>query len=107
MAAALGEELERLGAMRTTFVVTGTDTDVGKTVFAAALVAALDGCYWKPVQAGSRARPTARPCAGSAVSRPRASFPRPTGWQRRLPRTSRPSATASRSISTGSTLPCG
>ena len=37
---------------RPCFVVTGTDTDVGKTVFAAALVAALDGAYWKPVQAG-------------------------------------------------------
>lgn len=34
------------------FVVTGTDTDVGKTVFSAALTAALDGWYWKPVQAG-------------------------------------------------------
>lgn len=34
------------------FVVAGTDTDVGKTVFAAALTAALGGCYWKPVQAG-------------------------------------------------------
>jgi dethiobiotin synthetase len=33
-------------------VVTGTDTDVGKTVFAAALAGALDGFYWKPVQAG-------------------------------------------------------
>ena len=33
-------------------VVTGTGTDIGKTVFAAALTAALDGCYWKPVQAG-------------------------------------------------------
>lgn len=33
-------------------VVTGTDTDVGKTVFAAALTAALDGVYWKPIQAG-------------------------------------------------------
>lgn len=33
-------------------VVTGTGTDVGKTVFAAALTRALDGCYWKPVQAG-------------------------------------------------------
>ncbi len=33
-------------------VVAGTDTDVGKTVLAAALVAALDGCYWKPVQCG-------------------------------------------------------
>ncbi len=34
------------------FVVTGTDTDVGKTVFAAGLTALLDGWYWKPVQAG-------------------------------------------------------
>ena len=33
-------------------VVTGTGTDIGKTVFAAALTGALDGCYWKPVQAG-------------------------------------------------------
>lgn len=35
-----------------TFIITGTDTDVGKTVFAAALVGALGGYYWKPVQAG-------------------------------------------------------
>ena len=34
------------------FVITGTSTDVGKTVFAAALTQALNGCYWKPVQAG-------------------------------------------------------
>lgn len=34
------------------FVVTGTDTDVGKTVFAAALARALGAYYWKPVQAG-------------------------------------------------------
>lgn len=33
-------------------VVTGTDTGIGKTVFAAALVGALGGFYWKPVQAG-------------------------------------------------------
>lgn len=33
-------------------IVTGTDTDVGKTVFAAALAGALDATYWKPVQAG-------------------------------------------------------
>lgn len=33
-------------------VVTATDTDVGKTVFAAALVQALRASYWKPVQAG-------------------------------------------------------
>ena len=36
----------------TRIIVTGTDTDVGKTVFAAALTGAIDGCYWKPVQAG-------------------------------------------------------
>jgi dethiobiotin synthetase len=35
-----------------TFVVTGTDTGVGKTIFAAALTQALQGVYWKPVQAG-------------------------------------------------------
>ena len=34
------------------FIVTGTDTDVGKTVFAAALAGQLGGWYWKPVQAG-------------------------------------------------------
>ncbi len=33
-------------------VVTGTDTDVGKTVFAAGLAALLGAAYWKPVQAG-------------------------------------------------------
>lgn len=34
------------------FVVTGTDTGVGKTVFAAALAGHLGARYWKPVQAG-------------------------------------------------------
>lgn len=34
------------------FVIVGTDTDVGKTVFAAALVNALNGYYWKPIQSG-------------------------------------------------------
>jgi dethiobiotin synthetase len=34
------------------FVVTGTDTDVGKTVFSAGLTGFLDGAYWKPVQSG-------------------------------------------------------
>lgn len=34
------------------FVVVGTDTGVGKTIFAAALVGAMDAFYWKPVQAG-------------------------------------------------------
>ncbi len=33
-------------------VVAGTDTGIGKTVFAAGLACALKACYWKPVQAG-------------------------------------------------------
>ena len=36
----------------TAIVVTGTDTGIGKTVFAAGLTAALNAQYWKPVQAG-------------------------------------------------------
>ncbi|WP_170464660.1 dethiobiotin synthase [Ruegeria arenilitoris] len=35
-----------------TVIVTGTDTGVGKTVFAAGLTAALGATYWKPVQSG-------------------------------------------------------
>ena len=38
--------------MTVRIVVTGTDTGIGKTVFSAALAGALDGFYWKPVQAG-------------------------------------------------------
>jgi len=34
------------------FVISGTDTGIGKTVFAAALTGALGGYYWKPVQSG-------------------------------------------------------
>jgi dethiobiotin synthetase len=34
------------------YIVTGTDTGVGKTIFAAALAAHLGARYWKPVQAG-------------------------------------------------------
>ncbi len=34
------------------FVITGTDTDAGKTVFAAGLAGHLGARYWKPVQAG-------------------------------------------------------
>jgi dethiobiotin synthetase len=34
------------------YVVAGTDTGVGKTVFSAALASALDADYWKPVQSG-------------------------------------------------------
>lgn len=34
------------------YVVTGTDTGIGKTVFSAALTGALGAHYWKPVQSG-------------------------------------------------------
>ncbi len=34
------------------FVVTGTDTGIGKTVFSAGLAGALGAHYWKPIQAG-------------------------------------------------------
>ena len=36
--------------------VTGTDTNVGKTVLSALLVAALNGTYWKPIQTGVERR---------------------------------------------------
>lgn len=38
--------------MTRTIVVTGTDTGIGKTVFAAGLASALGGAYWKPIQSG-------------------------------------------------------
>ncbi|WP_412058903.1 dethiobiotin synthase [Bartonella sp. DGB2] len=38
--------------MHPRFVITGTDTNIGKTVFAAGLVQLLNASYWKPVQAG-------------------------------------------------------
>jgi dethiobiotin synthetase len=34
------------------FIVTGTDTGIGKTVFCAALAGVLGAAYWKPVQSG-------------------------------------------------------
>jgi dethiobiotin synthetase len=38
--------------MNRRFVVSGTDTNAGKTVFSAALAGALDAHYWKPIQSG-------------------------------------------------------
>jgi dethiobiotin synthetase len=35
------------------FFVTGTDTNIGKTVLCSLLCAALDAFYWKPIQTGS------------------------------------------------------
>jgi dethiobiotin synthase len=39
--------------MTKSLFVTGTDTNVGKTLLSALLVAALDAIYWKPVQTGA------------------------------------------------------
>ena len=36
----------------TRFVVTGTDTGIGKTIFSAALSGATGAPYWKPIQSG-------------------------------------------------------
>jgi dethiobiotin synthetase len=58
--------------MRPAIVVTGTDTNVGKTVIAAALVAALSADYWKPVQAGLAGetdRDVVRRLSGAAAGR--------------------------------------
>lgn len=38
--------------MNQRFVVTGTDTGIGKTIFTAALAGALGLPYWKPIQSG-------------------------------------------------------
>jgi dethiobiotin synthetase len=35
-------------------IVAGTDTGVGKTIVSAMLTLALDGIYWKPIQAGTK-----------------------------------------------------
>ena len=58
--------------------VTGTDTDVGKTVVAAALTLGLDAYYWKPIQAGlepttdilAEAAARARATGDDATARP-------------------------------------
>ncbi|HLJ29730.1 MAG TPA: dethiobiotin synthase [Candidatus Angelobacter sp.] len=49
------------------FFVTGTDTNVGKTVLCSLLCAALPGIYWKPIQTGASEgtdRQTVLSCAG-------------------------------------------
>ncbi len=60
------------------FVVTGTDTDIGKTVFAAGLCGFLGARYWKPVQAGEPGdRETVAELAGVETL--------PEAWRLKLP----------------------
>jgi dethiobiotin synthase len=39
--------------MTSDLFITGTDTNVGKTILSALLCAALEGSYWKPIQTGA------------------------------------------------------
>jgi len=39
--------------MSPTFIISGTDTGVGKTTVAAMLTLALEAVYWKPIQSGT------------------------------------------------------
>lgn len=57
--------------MNDVFVVTGTDTGIGKTVFAAALAAASGAHYWKPVQSGLEDGSDAETVAALGVARER------------------------------------
>lgn len=50
----MADDKERFTLPRRLFI-TGTGTDVGKTILAAILMAGLRGVYWKPVQSGLEA----------------------------------------------------
>ncbi|WP_461211138.1 dethiobiotin synthase [Desulfocurvus sp. DL9XJH121] len=43
-----------MSALPSRVFVTGTDTDIGKTVICALLMAGRGGYYWKPIQSGTR-----------------------------------------------------
>lgn len=58
-----------------TIVVTGTGTDIGKTVFAAALAGTLGASYWKPIQAGTEGGGDAERVAAMTAGRVRAVLP--------------------------------
>jgi len=67
--------------MRRCFVIVGTDTGVGKTVFSAGLVGALGATYWKPVQSGleeeTDSQTVARLTGGARIL--------PEAWRLKLP----------------------
>ncbi|SMO64139.1 dethiobiotin synthase [Paracoccus laeviglucosivorans] len=64
----------------TAFIVTGTDTGIGKTVFSAGLTAHLAAHYWKPVQSGLEAE-TDSQIVARLSGRPTL----PEAWRLRLP----------------------
>jgi dethiobiotin synthetase len=53
----------------TRLIVTGTDTGIGKTVFAAALAQALGAHYWKPIQSGLEEAADAESVAALGVAK--------------------------------------
>jgi dethiobiotin synthetase len=65
------------------FVIAGTDTGVGKTVFSAALVGALGAFYWKPVQAGLEGETDSQVVARLSGASPGRVLPE--AWRLRLP----------------------
>ncbi|MFC3691120.1 dethiobiotin synthase [Chenggangzhangella methanolivorans] len=64
-------------------VVTGTDTGIGKTVFAAGLTAALGATYWKPVQSGLEGETDSETVARLARLPPERVLPE--AWRLRTP----------------------
>lgn len=55
-------------AMVNQFFITGTDTEVGKTVTSAILMLTLNSTYWKPIQAGSDDLATVKKLTGLSDS---------------------------------------
>jgi dethiobiotin synthetase len=74
------------------FVVTGTSTGIGKTVFAAALTRAIGACYWKPVQSGLDG-PTDSETVAALTGLP-ADRILPEAWRLKLPASPHRSAAA-------------
>jgi dethiobiotin synthetase len=65
------------------FVIVGADTDVGKTVFSAALVGALGAVYWKPVQSGLAGETDSQTVARLSGASPERILPE--AWRLKLP----------------------
>ena len=62
------------------FIVTGTDTGIGKTLFSAGLTARLGATYWKPVQSGLEEETDSQ-----TVARLTGAFCHPEAYRLRLP----------------------
>lgn len=65
------------------FVIAGTDTGVGKTIFSAALAGALGASYWKPVQSGLDGETDTQTVARLSGLPPHRLFPE--AWRLRTP----------------------